>query len=82
MPNKCDYCPTPIDWKKDAWIERHTPGKSVESAHEDWDTRGQEHLRMDCVFATPVTTRHTGGAPQHPCLAYLWPAVSTGFLAR
>jgi len=35
MPNKCDYCPTPIDWKKDTWIERHTPGKPVESAHED-----------------------------------------------
>ena len=29
MPNKCDYCPTPIDWKKDTWIERHTPGKSA-----------------------------------------------------
>jgi hypothetical protein len=35
MPNKCDYCPTPIDWKKDTWIERHTAGKPVESAHED-----------------------------------------------
>jgi hypothetical protein len=28
MPNKCDYCPTPIDWKKDTWIERHSPGKA------------------------------------------------------
>ena len=34
MPNKCDYCPTPIDWKTDTWIERHAPGKPVESAHE------------------------------------------------
>ena len=40
MPNKCDYCPTPIDWKKDTWIERHAPGK-VESAHEDCYSKGR-----------------------------------------
>ena len=32
--SKCDDSPTPIDGKKDTWIERHTPGKPVESAHE------------------------------------------------
>jgi hypothetical protein len=46
MPNKCDYCPTPIDWKKDTWIERHTPGKPVESAHEDCYSRWEGTCRV------------------------------------
>jgi hypothetical protein len=35
MPSQCDYCPTPIDPKRDTWLERHTPGKPAETAHED-----------------------------------------------
>jgi hypothetical protein len=47
MPNKCDYCPTPIDWKKDTWIERHTAGKPVES-----HTRG---LLLEAPLSGEVT---------------------------
>lgn len=72
MPNKCDYCPTPIDWKKDTWIERHAPGKPVESAHEDCYSKGRFLVKSRGkvpAFSEHVSTpriEHAGaGTPPH-----------------
>ncbi len=34
MAITCDYCHTPIEPERDTWVERHTPGKPTENAHE------------------------------------------------
>lgn len=71
MPNKCDYCPTAIDWRKDTWIERHTPGKPVESAHEDCYLKHRFLVKSPGkvpVFSQHVSTHGRGRFTSRECL--------------